>query len=57
MEGIEYVNVFAPDGAWLGMFMDADTARNWLSRTNKDTSTHEVVAVGEREGRAVKLAT
>jgi len=49
-----YVNVFAADGKWLGMFMSEDTAREWLRKTKKDESTHEVVAVGTREARTTK---
>jgi hypothetical protein len=49
-----YVNVFAADGKWLGMFMSEETARSWLQKTKKDESTHEVVPVGTREARATK---
>jgi len=53
----EYVNVFAPTGEWLGMFMSAELANNWLQKTKKDVTTHEVVPVGEREARAAKATT
>ena len=49
-----YVNVFAPTGEWLGMFMSDELARDWLQKTKKDVTTHEVVPVGEREARTTK---
>ena len=49
-----YVNVFAPTGEWLGMFMSDEVARDWLQKTKRDVTTHEVVPVGEREARTTK---
>ena len=36
------VNAFLPDGTWVGMFMDAETARAWLKSQGHDAAKCEI---------------
>jgi formylmethanofuran dehydrogenase subunit D len=35
-------NVFLPDGSWAGMFIDADTAKTWLTAQGYVTAECEI---------------
>lgn len=47
-----YVNVFASDSTWLGMFLTEDAARSWVKRMRDDASTCEIAPVGTRVARS-----
>jgi hypothetical protein len=47
-------NVYLPDGSWVGMFIDADTAKTWLLSQGHDPekceiSTRKVTAAKKKE--------
>lgn len=36
------VNVYDKSKAWIGQFIDEDTAKAWLKKTGRDESEHEI---------------